>query len=290
MTATRTPRRPAPVPPSHGVGDVVAPEVVLHDRMSLEDETALVRRWQEASDARALDVLVRAQMPLVRRVVRGLRGYGIPADDLLQEGMVGVLEGIRRFDVDRGLRLSTYCVYWVRAQLYDYVFRDHRLVRCKRDRSLNLFFKLRAARQRLETQFGSGPHIDGRLAAMFGVTEQRIREASARLAGGVLSLDAPGEDGTTLFQKIATGVAGPDVDAARSEVRSKVDAALQTIEPKLSTRERSILRERLMESGDGEATLASLGERYGVTRERMRQIEARLVGVLRTELQSLDAA
>lgn len=263
-------------------------------RLSPEEERVLVAAWRDRGDRRALARLVESERGLVEHLAHSFRRYGASFDDLVQEATVGLLEGIQRFDSERGLRLSTYAQHWIRAMLFDYVFRQRTLVRMGYGKARRLFFALGAERARIEGELGQGAErdqVDPLLAARFHTTEARIRDVSAHLSARDVSLDVPvGEDGAARVNLLVNPDPPSDELVARADHAERVRAVLDRMRDSLSPREILILEERLMAHEDDAASLATLGKRVGVTRERVRQIETRLVARLRKELEPLAEA
>ncbi|MFO0670635.1 MAG: sigma-70 family RNA polymerase sigma factor [Polyangiaceae bacterium] len=264
------------------------------NRLSVDEEHALVESWRTTGDRAALARLVASERPMVEHLAKRFQRHGAVYEDLVQEGMIGLLEGLKRFEPGRGLRLSTYAAHWVRAMLFDYVFRQRTLVRVGYGKSRRLFFALGAERARLERAHG-GPAarevVEPLLAARFGTTVARVREVSAHLGARDMSLDAPvGDDGATRLDAFVSPDAPLDDLFDQEERAAHVRAILDRVGPTLSSRERMILEERLMTDDEDAASLAELGTRVGVTRERVRQIECRLRERLRELLAPLAEA
>lgn len=253
------------------------------ERPDAETERRLARRWLRRRDRKAFDKLVVSHLPLLVQVARTFLRFGVPLEELVQEGTVGLMEGVRRFDPERGMRLSTYAVYWIRASLYEYVFAFRGMVRHHDIRKSGLFFRLRKERAKLEALHGENhPSIDAALARKFNKTVDEIRSATARMSGDV-SFDEPAwsEGETTRIE--ATPGAWEPVDERAS--RDELDARVREVIARVATKPRDalILEELLM--GDGDVSRAELGRRIGLSRERVRQLEldvrARLAAPLR---------
>lgn len=262
--------------------------VLANGPLSEEEERRLARRWREDGDRAAAHALVRAHLPVVLHLARRYRGYGVPQEDLVAEGNVGLLRAVEKFDL-RGVRFKTYATWWVRAQMLAYVLRAGSLVtRATGATGAKFFFKLRSARARAETLLGPGHEgIDELLAQQFGVPVEQVKLHSARLAsGGDLSLDAKvSEDGeTTALDLLASEAMGPEEEALGAERDALVHEVLQRTWKGLDERERAVLTERLLEDGGGEVTLGELGARFHLSRERLRQIEVRVKDRLKRAL------
>jgi RNA polymerase sigma-32 factor len=253
--------------------------------MDARTEQKLARRWLKKGDTAAFDALFQANMPLVRQVAARFKRLGLPLEDLHQEGALGLMEAIRRFDPDRGLRLSTYAPYWIRAYLYEFTVRNRSLVRSGYGKHGQLF-RLGAERRRLEAQLGEDhAGIDQMLAERMHLSEDRVRSLGRRLALRDASLDVREHEDAPPPTVLVDASGGPEASAAAAERDALVKVALAAAWDRLDARERLILRERLM--GDDEPSLAELGRRLGVSRERARQLEARVKSKLRASLEPI---
>jgi RNA polymerase sigma-32 factor len=254
-------------------------------RMDARTEQRLARRWLRKGDAAAFDALFQANMPLVRQVASRFKRMGLPLEDLHQEGALGLMEAIRRFDPERGLRLSTYAPYWIRAYLYEYTVRNRSLVRSGYGKHGQLF-RLGAERRRLEAQLGEDhAGIDAMLAERLHLSEDRVRSLGRRLTLRDASLDVREHEDAPPPPILVDETFSPEAAAEASERDARVKVALAAVMHRLDPRERLILRERLM--SDDEPSLAELGRRLGVSRERARQLEARVKSKLRGSLEPL---
>jgi RNA polymerase sigma-32 factor len=240
-------------------------------RPDAETERRLARRWIKRRDRKAFDRLVVSHLPLLVQVARTFLRFGAPFEELVQEGTVGLMEGVRRFDPERGMRLSTYAVYWIRASLYEYVFAFRGMVRQHDIRKSGLFFRLRKERAKLEAQYGEGhPAIDEALARKFNKTVEEIRNATARMSPDV-SFDEPAwSEGETSRIEATPGSTEPlDERAGRDELDARVREVIARVATK--PRDAIILEELLM--GDGDVSRAQVGRKIGLSRERVRQLE-----------------
>lgn len=261
--------------------------------LSEATERELARRWKQQGDRAAADALVRSALPVVLSLARRLRGYGVPRDELIAEGNLGLLRAVEKFDL-RGVRFKTYATYWVRAYMFSTALRGHSMVtRATGAVGARFFFKLRAARARAEALLGPDTEaIDELLARQFGVDVELIREHTARLAQSDGSLDAPvGADReATLLDLLPANDETPEETAGRVERDEQVHATLRRLWGGLDERERAIVTHRLL-ADDDEVTLATLGARFRLSRERLRQLEVRVKARLRRafEQQALAA-
>jgi RNA polymerase sigma-32 factor len=238
-------------------------------------ERELARRFR-TGDRRAGDRLVAACLPFVISVAVEYRRWGVPLEDIVQQGNIGLLRAAGKFDPDKDCRLATYAAYWIRAEIREYVIRGYRVVRLGTTKAERR--ALRAYRLTRESDAGS-------LAAASGMKPERVEMLLPILAAREASLDARTDEHGAIVDRLASGLPSPEDDATQRErrghARTAVDAALRH----LTERERLIVRERLM--ADEPRTLQELGTRLGVSKERVRQIEERACGKLRARLEEM---
>jgi RNA polymerase sigma-32 factor len=248
--------------------------------LTVEEEHRLSHEWQAHGDEAALARLVQAHLGLVIRIAMEFRHSGPSMEDLIQEGNLGLTIAARRFDPSRATRLATYATYWIRACMLEHVVRSHGPVRIGTTRSQRkIFFGLGRARRKLERE---GEVADAEaLAAALGVQREDIEAMTPRLTGRDVSLDAPRgiddrrEVGALLAEDAPNPedmVAGHEEDDSR---KSRLFEGLKILDP----RERAIIKARHMRQRP--ATLASLGKKFGISRERVRQLELRAKAKLR---------
>ncbi len=251
--------------------------------LTREQETELARRFRDEGDRDAADTLVRCHLKSVVKMAQKYRGYGLYLSDLVAEGSVGLLEAVRRYDPERGVRFLTYARHWVRAYMLAYILKHWSIVDLGTTATQSkLFFKLQAERARLVQELGEGdPSITSRLASTFNTSEDKVRSSLERLGRRDVSLDVPVLSDSTLklIDLVREEGASPEAAAAASETASIVREAVSNLTPSLDCREQLILNKRLLASEP--VTLAALGRRLGVTRERVRQLEVGLKGKLR---------
>ncbi len=247
------------------------------DRLDPDAERRLAHAARQG-DPDARRRLVEASLPFVIGVAREYRRWGVPLEDLIQQGNIGLLQAASRFDPDRSCRLITYAVYWIRAEIRDYVMRQHRMARVGTTRSERR--AIRAWRSR---------GLDGAdsLVEESGMPAERAERLLAMLKHGDVSIDVPYGGRAPLVDRIRDDEPTPeehlDATLGREHLRRRVADAIDT----LSEREQRIVRARLM--SEEPLTLEQLGTEMGVTKERVRQIEARLREKLRLELSELRA-
>jgi RNA polymerase sigma-32 factor len=243
-----------------------------------DEEYELARRWIEAGDIEAADKLVTSHLRLVAKIAVGYRGYGLPLGELISEGNVGMMQAVKRFDPDRGFRLATYAIWWIRAAIQEYILHSWSLVKIGTTAAQKkLFFNLRRLKGQMQAidEGDLSPEHVSRIANQLNVAEIEVIQMNRRIATADMSLNAPLHDeGQGEWQDC---LVDPDDDqemrvAEFEELSSRQDllaGALRT----LSEREREIISERRLR--DTPSTLEHLSQRYGISRERVRQIEVR---------------
>jgi RNA polymerase sigma-32 factor len=245
-----------------------------------EEEYMLAKRWVDHEDASAAHKLVTSHLRLAAKIAMGYRGYGLPQAEVISEANVGLMQAVKRFDPEKGFRLATYAMWWIRAAIQEYILRSWSLVKLgTTSAQKKLFFNLRKAKARIGAleEGDLRPENVKRIAEDLGVTEDEVVSMNRRLSGGDASLNAQvgaSEDSSTQWQDWlededadqATAFAERDELEARREL---LTAAMDT----LTDRERDVLMQRRLT--DDVVTLEELSERYGVSRERIRQIEVR---------------
>ncbi|HVU01268.1 MAG TPA: sigma-70 family RNA polymerase sigma factor [Polyangiaceae bacterium] len=252
------------------------PHVNGHPRYDRDAEALLIARAR-AGDARAANQLVAAHLRDVAFIAHKYRNYGTPLDELVAEGSLGLLRALEKFDPERGTRFGTYAAYWIRAYVVTYVLRSRSLVTNRTGvLRTRLFFKLRRERARLETMHGASAETNRLLAERLTVTEAQLERMIARADARDVSLDAPvSEDaGATLGDSLSGG-ADPETAYAATEMQRRVEGAVADAFAALDPRERFIAEARFLATGEDELSLAEIGRRLGVSRERARQLESR---------------
>ena len=258
-------------------------EVRRYPALSREEEQDLSRRYRATGDREALFRLVTSNLLQVVRVALSFRRAARNLLDLVQEGNLGLLAAIERFDPELGVRLPTYAVWWIRAYIVKFLLDNVRLVRVGTTNARRkLLRNLRQEKSRLEAAgIEVGPKM---LAEHFNVSEADVLDVERALHSQDVSLDAPIGDAEDRTRADLMAASGPTVeeDVARRELQGKVKAAIERFRHGLGDRERAILDERLL--SDDPLTLQVIGDRFGTTREAVRQAEARLMARLKEHL------
>jgi RNA polymerase sigma-32 factor len=244
-----------------------------------EEEYMLAKRFQEHEDPEAAAKLVTSHLRLVAKIAMGYRGYGLPVSELISEGNIGLMQGVKKFEPDRGFRLATYAMWWIRASIQEFILRSWSLVKMGTTAAQKkLFFNLRRMKNNLEA-FEDGdlkPEDVRKIATDLGVSEDDVISMNRRMArGGDTSLNVPmSEDGEGQWQDILEDDGAlQDELLAESQERVYRHAMLAEAMTDLNEREQHILTERRLI--DEPKTLEELSQVYGVSRERVRQIEVR---------------
>jgi RNA polymerase sigma-32 factor len=251
--------------------------------LTREEELSLIERYRRTSDRRLEDRLVRSQMRLVHHMAKAHRLEGLEHADLVQEGALGVLQALRRFDPERGVRLSTYATWWIRAYQYRHILQNCRLVRVGISRAQRrVFFRLRTVRARL-TAAGLEPTAE-RLAQLMGVSEAVAQSTAQRLDTRELSLDQPlgDERQGAAVDSLPDGAVALDELAAARQTARIVKEERERYRATLSGRRRELFDARWLD--EEQPTLQEMARRFGVSRERTRQIEQSMLQVLRKRL------
>ncbi len=243
-----------------------------------DEEFMLAKQWREGQDLESAHKLVTSHLRLVAKIAMGYRGYGLPIGELISEGNVGMMQAVRRFDPDRGFRLATYAMWWIRASIQEYILHSWSLVKMGTTAAQKkLFFNLRRIKGQMKAIDDGDLHPDQvkTIAENLNVSEQEVINMNRRLAGPDHSLNAPvragGEDE---WQDWLTDDSEnqESVLAESEELNIRRDLLADAMK-NLNERERHILTERKLK--DDPSTLEELSKVYGVSRERVRQIEAR---------------
>jgi RNA polymerase sigma-32 factor len=269
-------------------------EIRKFPMLAQEEEFMLAKRWREHSDPEAAQKLVTSHLRLVAKIAMGYRGYGLPLADLIAEGNLGMMQAVKRYDPDRGFRLATYAMWWIRASIQEYILHSWSLVKLGTTAAQKkLFFNLRRIKGRIQAiEDGDlSPENLKQIATELNVPESDVIDMNRRLAGPDHSLNAPVRadgDGANEWQDWLEddGDNQEETLGEMEELGLRRDL-LTSAMSHLTARERDILQERRLR--DEPATLEELAQKYGVSRERVRQIEVRafdkLQGLMKTAAQ-----
>jgi RNA polymerase sigma-32 factor len=253
-------------------------EIRKFPMLSPEEEYALAKRWQEKGDLEAAHKLVTSHLRLVAKIAMGYRGYGLPLGELISEGNVGMMQAVKRFDPDRGFRLATYAMWWIRAAIQEYILHSWSLVKMGTTAAQKkLFFNLRRLKGEMQAIDDGDlkPEQVAKIAKDLDVPEQDVIQMNRRLAASDHSLNAPVRlDSEGEWQDwLVDESDNQEVELAEREDMGKRKALLANALKTLNERERHILIERRLK--DEPTTLEDLSHQYGISRERVRQIEVR---------------
>jgi RNA polymerase sigma-32 factor len=284
---------PATIPATGGEAGLnrYLAEIKKFPILTPEEEYMLAKRWTEHQDTEAAAKLVNSHLRLVAKIAMGYRGYGLPLSELISEGNIGLMQGVKKFEPERGFRLATYAMWWIRASIQEFILRSWSLVKMGTTAAQKkLFFNLRRMKNRIEA-FEEGdlkPEDVKQIATDLGVSEEDVVSMNRRMAmGGDTSLNVPLRDdseGTWQDFLVDTEPLQDErvADAEESQVRH---ALLIEAMQALNDRERHILTERRLR--DDPKTLEELSQVYDVSRERIRQIEVRAFEKLQKALMNL---
>ena len=254
-------------------------EIRKFPMLAKEEEFMLAKRWREHQDFDSARQLVNSHLRLVAKIAMGYRGYGLPIEEVISEGNVGLMQAVKKFEPDKGFRLATYAMWWIRASIQEYILRSWSLVKMGTTAAQKkLFFNLRKAKSEISALEEGDMHPDQvrQIATKLGVLDEEVISMNRRLSGPDASLNAPlradseNEWQDWLEDKDAVS---QETQLAESEEKSIRMSLLEEAMTELTDRERHILTERRLR--DDPTTLEELASQYGVSRERVRQIEVR---------------
>ena len=254
--------------------------------LSHEEEDSLARRFREKNDLAAAQQLVLSHLRLVASIARNYLGYGLPHADLIQEGNIGLMKAVKRFDPDQGVRLVSYAMHWIKAEIHEYILRNWRMVKVATTKAQRkLFFNLRSHKNGADAMTPS--QVDS-LAKKLNVKREEVIEMETRMNGRDIALEAPADEEEDAFAPIAYLSSDHNeptrVLEARQHDRMQSEGLEEALE-KLDPRSRRIVEARWLASDDGSgATLHELAEEFGVSAERIRQIEAAALKKMKSTL------
>ncbi len=265
-------------------------EVRRFPMLAPEEEYMLAKRWREHDDLEAAQKLVTSHLRLVAKIAMGYRGYGLPLAELISEGNVGLMQAVKRFEPDRGFRLATYAMWWIRAAIQEYILHSWSLVKIGTTAAQKkLFFNLRRIKGRLQAidEGDLSPENVKKIATELNVPETDVVQMNRRLASPDHSLNAPvREEGDGEWQDwLEDETPSQETQLAEHEELSNRQRLLETALKSLNPRERRILVERRLK--DEPTTLEDLSQSYGISRERVRQIEVRAFEKLQKTMKNL---
>jgi RNA polymerase sigma-32 factor len=255
-----------------------------------EEEFMLAKRWREHEDSEAAHRLVTSHLRLVAKIAMGYRGYGLPLSELISEGNVGMMQAVKRFDPDRGFRLATYAMWWIRASIQEYILHSWSLVKMGTTAAQKkLFFNLRKAKSQMKAMEEGDlpPEKVKAIAKQLDVPEADVVQMNRRLMSPDHSLNAPlREEGEGEWQDwLVDESDNQEVKLGESEELTRRQRMLTQAMGSLNERERHILTERRLR--DDPTTLEDLSQKYGISRERVRQIEVRAFEKLQRSMKTL---
>ena len=260
--------------------------------LTQEEETAFARRWRQQGDREAAYRLVTSHLRLVAKIAMRYRGYGLPIADIVYEGNIGLMQAVRRFDPERGIRLSTYAMWWIRATIQEYVLRSWSLVKISANSAQKkLFFKLRRSKSAISALEDGDlrPEQAKAIAARLKVSEREVVNMDRRLRGDV-SLNSPiqadRETGDAL-ERLVDPSPAPDIEIAENQEMAKRQQALKAAIETLSPRERRIFTARHLT--EDPPKLETLAAEYGISGERVRQIELRAFQKVQSAMQARES-
>ena len=263
-------------------------EIKRFPMLEPQDEYMLAKSWREHGDREAAHKLVTSHLRLVAKIAMGYRGYGLPIGEVISEGNVGLMQAVKRFEPDKGFKLATYAMWWIRASIQEYILRSWSLVKMGTTASQKkLFFNLRKAKTKINAieEGDMTPEHAKEIARQLAVPESEVVSMNRRLTAPESSLNAPlRSDSESEWQDwLADDTLDQETRLADSEERGERHELLTGALGELTERERDILEARRLR--DEPATLEELSQKYGVSRERVRQIEVRAFEKLQNQMQ-----
>ncbi|SDZ12828.1 RNA polymerase sigma-32 factor [Lysobacter sp. yr284] len=272
-----------PVPSALGSLDAYIGAVHQIPVLTAEDEQALARRFRDEEDLDAARELVHSHLRFVVHVARGYNGYGLQIGDLIQEGNIGLMKAVKRFDPEQGVRLVSFAVHWIRAEMHEFILKNWRIVKVATTKAQRkLFFNLRKSKTRLGWMNAEEVR---QVALDLNVSEREVMEMESRLSGRDIGFDAPSdEDDDHAPPSPAAYLRTADEDPSQSYEREDEEdnqlALLREGLAGLDARSRDIVKRRWLDA-DSKVTLQELADEYGVSAERIRQIEANALKKMR---------
>lgn len=266
-------------------------EIRKFPMLEKDEEFMLAKRWREHEDPQAAERLVTSHLRLVAKMAMGYRGYGLPIAEVISEGNIGLMQAVKKFDPDKGFRLATYAMWWIRASIQEYVLRTWSLVKMGTTAAQKkLFFNLRRMKQKMQAieEGELRPDQVEEISTKLGVSETEVVNMNRRLSGPDASLNVQigGEEGSGEWQDwLASDEESAETTLGQSEEYDARMELLNTAMARLNDREQKIIRERRLK--EDPTTLEDLAEEFGVSRERIRQIEVRAFEKLQEAMKAL---
>ncbi len=275
------------LPLTSGSLDQYIQNAQLMPMLTDEEEREYGRRLMENGDLEAAQKLIMSHLRFVIRIARGYQGYGLPLADLIQEGNVGLMKAVKRFNLDYNVRLVSFAVHWIRAEIHEYVLKNWRIVKVATTKAQRkLFFNLRSAKKRLG--WFSQEEVEG-VARDLGVKPETVLEMESRLSNYDMAFDATSDDDDDAMLAPSTYLASPTHDPAQllesDDWKKQRAQALSESMKMLDERSRDILMSRWMNE-ESKATLHELAAQYGVSAERIRQLEKNAMKKIRSTLEA----
>ena len=264
-------------------------EIQKFPMLQANEEYMLARRWVEHEDTEAAHQLVTSHLRLVAKIAMGYRGYGLPVAELISEGNIGMMQAVKRFDPERGFRLATYAMWWIRASIQEYILHSWSLVKMGTTAAQKkLFFNLRKLKGQMKAidEGDLSPENVKEIASRLDVPEHEVMSMNARLSGPDHSLNAPRSaesDGEWQDWLVDECQDQEQVYADREELNERSKLLLTAME-KLNPREQYIIQKRRL--SESAATLEELGSEFGISRERVRQVEAKAFDKLQKNIKT----
>ena len=274
------------VPAGTGSLDAYIQEVNKIPILTLEEEQDLARRYRDHDDLEAARRMVLAHLRFVVHVAKGYTGYGLPLGDLVQEGNIGLMKAVKRFNPDHGVRLVSFAVHWIRAEMHEFILRNWRIVKVATTKAQRkLFFNLRKSKKRLG--WFSFDEVNA-VADDLGVKPEVVLEMESRLSGQDIGFDLPpnAEEDSSYVAPAAyleSYAQDPEIELESEDWREHNDALLRESLQELDERSRDIINSRWLQD-DSKTTLQELADKYGVSAERVRQLEANALRKMRATI------
>ena len=255
--------------------------------LSVEQERKLARRYHKHNDLDAARQLVMSNLRYVARVARGFSGYGLPQADLIQEGNIGLMKAVKHYDPARKVRLMSFAIHWIRAEMFDYILRNWRIVKVATTKAQRkLFFNLRKSRERLGWM--TRGEVDT-LAESLDVAPETVKEMEGRMSNADVAFDADNDSDDDSFHAAPAGYLqdmryNPEVLATQSDQEDLRQTQLRSALTSLDARSRDIIQRRWLD--EDKPTLHELADEYGISAERIRQIEMKALDVMKDALEA----